>query len=53
MDCPKCHKDFIIYVDKVDCACIIVWGKCRRCLKKQDQEELDEYYKDNPRPDTN
>ncbi|MHA1437901.1 MAG: hypothetical protein ACTSPD_10020 [Promethearchaeota archaeon] len=51
MTCPKCNKKFVVYIDKIDFACIVVWGKCSECIKKQDQEEIDEYYKDSPRPD--
>jgi hypothetical protein len=35
MNCPKCGKEIIIYIDKIDLACIVVYGECETCLKKE------------------
>lgn len=32
MICPSCKKEYIVYLKKIDYACILVWSKCVRCL---------------------
>lgn len=34
MTCPCCNKEFSWIYDKVEVACIAVWGKCQKCLDK-------------------
>lgn len=34
MKCPKCGKKYS-YTDKIDFACLVVWGKCKSCLEKE------------------